>query len=672
MPVTRFEIMFKRPLADGRSFGDVGPYEELRGRLHFAVDPAHPANARITDIGLARRNRDGRVEFSADVSILLPVERARGNGRLVLDVVNRGNTVAVPNFNHATRPVFGAGADPHPPIDVGDGFLMRRGWAVVSCGWQCDVPEIAGLFRLSAPEARDAEGRPLRGRVYVNLQAPQPVPHFLLSDRGHLAYAAADLEERDAVLLVRDQLDDKAREIPRAQWRFARAVDGRVVPDAHHVWMDGGFEKGRIYQVAYTAQGAPVIGVSFAALRDCVSWLKHGGTGEANPAAGTLRWAYAYGRSQTGRFLRTLVYWDLNLDEQGREALDGIIANVAGGMRGEFNQRFGQNSKDRPQMMAHVLPSSDVPTTDAVTGATDALHRRIDARGSRLKVFYTNTSAEYHRGDASLLHTDPDGIRDVAHGPHTRIYHFTGTEHGTGVWPPSDTTPIAADPSGWTERSQNLRGVVNYGRLLRACLVNLDRWVTEGVKPPPSKHPRLDDGTAVPPEALQKVFDRIPGASYPRHHARPGRRDFGAGPEMRVMAVTPPRDGPAFGSLVSAVDEDGNEVAGIALPEVSVPLATHAGWTLRHPDIGGAEQLLVFAGATIRFALTRRERDAASDTRLSIDERYASRDAYLERVRHTARDLAANRYLLEEDVEVSVTFAGRLWDWLHPAILAAP
>jgi hypothetical protein len=662
--VAHFDIALRRALAGGRAFGAVGPYEELKGRLHFAIDPAHPANARITDVALAPRNRDGRVEFAADVSVLLPVERARGNGRAILDVVNRGNTVTVPNFNHATRPVFGPDADANPAVDVGDGFLMRRGYTVVSCGWQCDVPELPGLLRLYAPEARDGAGRPLEGRVYVNLQAPEPVPHFLLSDRGHLAYPAADPDAPDALLLARDQLDAEPRTIPRARWRFARAVDGRVVPDARHVWLEGGFEKGRLYQVAYTARGAPVLGVSFAALRDCVSWLKHGSAAEANPAPGALRWAYAYGRSQTGRLLRTLAYWDLNLDEQGREALDGVIANVAGGMRGEFNQRFGQNSKDRPQMMAHVFPSTDLETRDAAGGTADALHRRLDARASPLKVFYTNTSAEYHRGDASLVHTDPDGLRDVAHGPNTRVYHFAGTEHGLGVWPPSDATIAAADPHGWTERSQHVRGVVNYGRLLRACLVSLDRWVTEGVEPPPSRHPRLDDRTAVPPESLEKAFGRIRGARYPRHHARPRRLDFGADPELRVMALVPPREGPAFRTLVSAVDDDGNETAGIALPEVRVPLATHTGWNLRHPEIGGEEQLLYFAGATLPFARTRREREAEGDPRPSIQERYASRLAYLERVRRAAQELVAGRYLLDEDVELSVTLAGRMWDWL--------
>src|SRR4026209_829420 len=142
-------------------------------------------------------------------------------------------------------------------------------------------------------------------------------------------------------------------------------------------------------------------------------------------------------------------------------------------MRGEFNQRFGQNSKDRPQMMAHVFHSTDVETTDPVTNTTDALHRRVDARGSRLKVFYTNTSAEYHRGDASLIHTDPDGARDAEHAPGTRVYPSAGTEHGLGIWPPTDTQVAPAAPTGPVERSQHLRSVADYSVLLRAALVNL-------------------------------------------------------------------------------------------------------------------------------------------------------------------------------------------------------
>jgi hypothetical protein len=337
------------------------------------------------------------------------------------------------------------------------------------------------------------------------------------------------------------------------------------------------------------------------------------------------------------------VHYGLNEDEAGREAFDGVIANVAGGMRGEFNQRFGQNSKDRPWTMCHLEPF------------------QVEPRG-RLKVMYTNTSAEYHRGDASLIHTDPDGTRDVAHGPAVRVYHFAGTEHGLGVWPPTDTQPAPADPHGWVDRSRHLRGVVNYGRLLRACLVNLDRWVADGAEPPPSRHPRLADGTAVVPETLGKVFEAIPGAAYPRRHARPRRVDFGADAEMRRITQAPPKVGAAYGTRVSAVDADGNEIAGVILPELAVPVATHTGWNLRHSDIGGAEQLLVFAGATLPFARTRAQREVTGDPRPSLAERYASREDYLARVRDAAARLAREGYLLSEDVETSVAFAARMWD----------
>ena len=642
MPVTGFDIRLRRPLAGGAPFGDAGPYEELKGTLRLAIDPKHAANERITDVALAPRDHSGRVEFESDVSILVPVDRGRARGRVMLDVVNRGNTVAVPNFNRAPRPTFLPDSNPDPPVDPGDGFLMRRGFVVISCGWQIDLPEVPGLLGLRGPEALDANGNRLTGRVYTQLQTPAPATHLLLSDRGHRPYPAADLDERDAVLLVRDQPDGAATTIDRGRWRFARSAGGAVVPDARYVWLEGGFEKGRLYQIAYTAIGAPVIGLGIAALRDSAAWLKHGTAREGNPAPDVLRHVYAYGRSQTGRLLRTLVYNDLNLDEQGREALDAIIANVAGGLRGEFNQRYGQNSKDRPHMMDYVQPAAD-----------EDLHRRLAARGSKLKVFYTNSSAEYHRGDASLAHTNAEGTRDVPSGPSARVYHFAGTEHGLGVWPPTAEKTAAADPAEPPEHSQNLRNTIDYAPLLRACLVNLDRWVTEGSEPPPSRHPRLADSTAVPFEALHAVFDRIPGANYPRHHARPCRLDFSA---------LPPRPGPACGSLVSAVDADGNEIGGIALPEVAVPLGAHTGWTLRHASIGGEAQRLVFAGATIPFARTRRAREASGDPRPSIEERYRSRDGYLERVRRAAAALVAQRFMLEEDIELTVALAARAWD----------
>jgi hypothetical protein len=268
MPVTRFDVTLRRPLADGRPFGAVGPYEELKGRLHFTVDPAHASNRAITDLARAPRE-GGRVAFASDVSLLLPVDRTKASGRVLVDVVNRGNAVSMPNFNHATRPTFVPGADPNPQIDAGDGWLMRHGWMVLSCGWQSDLPpDVPGLLRLYAPEALDASGGRLTGRVYVQMQAPVDVDAFMLSDRGHEAYDAADLDQPDAVLIVRDQLDGEITVIPREQWRFR---------DRRHIALDGGFTKGRIYQCVYTAVGAKVLGLGMAALRDAAAWMKRGG-----------------------------------------------------------------------------------------------------------------------------------------------------------------------------------------------------------------------------------------------------------------------------------------------------------------------------------------------------------------------------------------------------------
>ena len=657
MPVTGFDVKFRRTLADGRSWGDVGPYEELRGTLRFALDPNSEANARITDAGLAPRNAAGAVEWSSDVSVILPADRSRGSGRLMLDVVNRGNRVALPNFNSAGRLAIDAGVSDDADISLGNGFLMERGYTVVACGWQGDTPAFPALITMDGPDAQDGAGDALTGKVYTQLQSVEDTHNFLLSDKGHRAYPAFDMNEADARLEVRDMPDGPARLVPRSFWRFGRIEeDGSYVADPDYICAERKFEKGRLYQIVYTTVGAPVLGLSFAALRDSVSWFKYGSEESDSPIP--VSYAYAYGRSQTGRYLRTYIYNDFNRDEHGREALDGIIANVAGGMRGEFNQRFGQNSKDRNNMLTQLFPFASVPLTDPETGQTDSLHRRLDERGSPLRVFYTNTSAEYHRGDASLIHTDPDGKVDVDPGPNVRVYHFTGTEHGTGTWPPTDTS----DSGEGVSRTQNMRSVIDYTPLLRACLENLDRWVAEGVEPPDSKHPRIDDGTAAPTRKLRGVMDAIPNANYPRRHPLPHRRDYALKDDVEQVTKMPPDVGKVYGSLVPNVDSDGNEVAGIAMPEVAVPVAAYTGWNLRHPEIGGDSQPLMFAGGTIPFARDAAERVASGDPRPSIAERYPSRQDYLERVRAVADSLVEQRYLLDLDVERCVAQAAKLWD----------
>jgi hypothetical protein len=198
-------------------------------------------------------------------------------------------------------------------------------------------------------------------------------------------------------------------------------------------------------------------------------------------------------------------------------------------------------------------------------------------------------------------------------------------------------------------------------------LVNLDRWVSEGVEPPPSSVPRIGDGTAVAAETVRARFTRSPGVRFPDRVERPRRLDFGPGFERGVVDELPPKIGASYQTLVPAVDDDGNDVPGVRGFELRVPLATFTGWNPRHPDQGAPGDLMSMLGSTLAFAPTRTARAASGDPRPSIEERYASRDAYLTRVREAALALVGDRSMLGEDVEAVVERAGRLWDFIVPA-----
>ena len=657
MAVTHFKITSRRPLANGQEFGDVGQYEEIVGILRYAVDPAHEANSRITDIDLSPRNADGLVEFAADVHIMRPVDAYKGRKTIVYDVLNRGNKVMLGQFNSAKAalPVPGE----HPPTEVGNGFLMRQGYTAVWCGWSTDAPRLSGRMKLYAPDAVD-RGMPITGKIFSQFQPQTRVKHLRLADRFHTPHAAADTLDPDALLTVRDQPDLEPRVIPRDQWSFALDDHGQAVEDANFLYMADGFEPGKMYQLTYTTIGAPVVGLGYIAMRDAVSFLKYGGTDDGNPTAGEVDRAIAFGVSQSARFLRHYLFMDFNQDEHGREVFEGVLPHVGGGMRGEFNQRFGQPSKDLPSVIAQMFPFSASPSTDPVSEETGGVLDRMSERGSNTKTFFTNTGAEYWRGDASLIHIDPSGRLDIEDHPSTRAYHFSATMHGPGIWPPTDTQ----ETDGM--RGQNLLNSVDYTPFMRALLVRLDEWISEDTPPPPSKHPRVDDGTAVPAASLARAFEGMP-VKFPAHVPVPKRLDFGVDPNRERTLNLPPTPSEAYGSLVSDVDDDGNEIGGITHPDVSVPLATSTPWNLRHPDVGAPDQIMGLTGgprgSTLPFARNAEERAFNNDRRPSIAERYPSKDQYLSLVKVQADALVADRYMLQEDVERVVTQAGVRWDW---------
>ena len=632
MSVIGLEITRREPFAGGHVFGSSGAYERIDGLLRFAVDPTRGENASIVDLDKAARDHDGLVHFSADLCLLQPAEARRASGRLLLEVPNRGRKGATGRFNRPTPK--GKELRGTQGIGVGDGLLFNLGWTVAWIGWQWDVVrtlDAQGLLGFDAPDALDQDGQPIRGQVMLQWQLDAPAPHKLLADRVHQPYAAAGTEQPDSVLSERDFPGAPRRAIPRESWRFARLEEGRLVPDDTHVHLDGGFQAGVLYDLVYTTRVCPVVGAGMLALRDGTTFLRYGA--EANPCAGRLSHTIAFGSSQVGRMLRGFLPLGLNTDEAGRRVFDGVLINVAGARRGEFNHRYAQPS-------VITLPSFGYQPPF-----------RFEGFPEDTKVISANSSSEYWNREASLLHVDERGERDLEAPPNVRIYHYAGTKHGAGTLRSED-----GEEAGPTEPRGPMSNVVDHRPLLRAALFHLERWIVDGIEPPPNSHPRVADGTAVPPEVALAAFQEIPGVTVPEPEKLYRRRPLEIGPEAdKGVGRFPAREhGEPYRWLVPALDEDGNERAGIRLPDVSVPVATHTGWMARRPGTRGAGQNVDMQGLTIPFAPDDATRKERNDPRPSIAERYRDEAAFETRAREAATVLIKEGHLLQDDLELVV------------------
>lgn len=631
--VTGFEIQRREPVLDGRSFGDIGPYEKIIGTLRYAIDPEHPLHRQITDLELAPRNAHGRVEFCGDFYLLRPLDAHKGNRRLLFDVPNRGRKSTISLFNSTPR-----SPDPTTAQEFGNGFLLRQGYTLAWAGWQADIERQPGFMALDVPRARG-----VTDYMRVELKPHSLEARMPLGDLSHVTcpsvpQATVDVNDPDARLSVREHCCAVPVEIPRSAWRF---------PDPEHIALDGGFAPGAIYSVVFRAADPAIIGLGFLAIRDAAAWLRFSPANKRNPCAGELERVYLFGMSQNGRFVRELLYRGLDEDEQGRMVFDGVLSHIAGAQRGEFNMRFGQASLMSGHSIGVLEPFNDRD-----------LYRHLARRGHAPRIITTNSAWEYWRGDASLIHTDAGGTRDIEPPEFVRTYLLAGTQHTTGPIP-----PLLAEPNTGN-RGQHRFNIVDDRPLMRCALHNLDRWVSAGIAPPASAFPRLSDGSAVLPETLAPFFRRIPGARAPERIGRPVRLDFGPD-TARGIAKYPPRIGAPYVSYVSALDSDGNEVAGIRPAELRAPLATFMGWNPRHEDNGAPGDIMLMMGSTLPFARTREERERSGDPRPSIAERYSSKAAYLECVREVTGDMIAARLVLAEDLEAIVERASQRWDWVH-------
>lgn len=644
MPVTGIDIKSRVPFAGGKLFGSTGSYEQIDGTVRYEVDPNHPANEAITDIKLAPTNSLGRVEFTADFRLAMPSDLSKSNRRLFLDILNRGKNSAYRNLNSAPD------VAPDAPTEPGNGFLMEEGYSIAWCGWQHDVPEVPGIMGIRVPEALDANG-PIQGKIVVTFQPNLAAKSQLLSDRNHRSYPTSDVYDYEAVMTVQEHEDAPEKIIPRDEWNFARVEEETVVPDPQHAYLESGFQPGKVYQVIYTTKGAPIAGLGLLSTRDLISFLRYGKESDNNPLASYIDHAYTLGVSQSGRFLRLYLYLGVNVDEEGRVAFDGLIPHVAGGKRGEFNQRFAQPSSQASRSTNSLFPFSDVDQTDHNTNITDGLLSKLSATGTLPKIMYTYTPSEYWGGHGSLVHTDLSATRDLDIPENVRIYVYSGSQHALGSFPLTDSDPTD------NVRSNNPINCLDHRPFLRAALRNMDLWVTEGIEPPPSLYPMIADGTAITPEKAAETLEKIPGVISPQPLRQFMRLDFGENPG--VPSQIPAKKGNEYPHLVSAVDTDGNEIGGLKLPFITVPLATHTGWNTRHEDMGGSGQTLSTGGAsggtlkgsTIPFPPNKIAREATKDPRLSIEERYESGTQYINLVKEACLNLITQRYLLAGDLE---------------------
>jgi hypothetical protein len=659
--VDRIEILRRVEVAGGKAFGTVGPYEKIVGRVHYSVRPEDAANRAVVDLTLAPRNARGAVEFQADVFLLAPRDPARGNGSLLLEVPNRGGKGILSIVNRAQGSL-----DPEKEADFGDGFLLGRGFTVAWVGWQWDVRDEAHRMRLQAPVAGE-RGPPIRGLVRSDFivtvpTREHPLGHAIGGGIGGVEYEAAEPNSPENVLTVRERPLGQRQVIPRSAWTFARepkpsaadaGVPSALVADRRFIHLATGFQPGRIYELVYVARGPRVAGLGFAAVRDLVVHLKH-----APDAPARVRTALGVGISQSGRFLRHFLHDGFNADEDGRRVFDGLIPHVAGAGRGNFNHRFAQPSRDAQPMNAilyatDLYPFADLPLVDPTIARKQGLLDRATAQKVQPRIFYTNTSYEYWSRAASLIHTTPDGAADAPVPDNVRIYHYTGLQHFTGPFPPQRG-------QGGDRASLHPQSPLPVAWFWRAMIVALDAWVKQDTPPPPSRYPRIADRTLVPREAL--AFPALPGVSPPSDLHQAVRTDFGPQWSRGIQTRQPPAAGKPFVSLVPQVDADGNEIAGIRLPQLAAPLATYTGWNLRAPEIGAPWARVSFLGSYLPFPRTPADRQSARDPRRAIAERYPDRDAYLGAFTRQALTLVRDRYLLSEDLPALLERGLAEWD----------
>lgn len=643
--ITKLVVEKREPFANGHEFSVTGAYEKLVGKAYGEVDPKAKKNRGIVNVSKAPKNERGRVEYSMDIFILKPVDVKRGNQTIFYDVVNRGN--------QALRVDFGAERSNNPTTlaHAGDGFMMRQGYTLAWSGWQGDVLPSGGRLTTSFPVAKNLDGSPIRRRITTEFVFQKPSFSVPLSfDRESLdvkPYPAVEESMARAKLYRRTATHAERELIPSDQWSFARCPDGKTKTASNtDICLPASFSPNFIYELTYEARDPTVMGLGLASTRDLISFLRYNAT-ESNPLfdkeTKTPRWAVGFGSSQSGRLLKDLIYQGFNQDEAGRIVFDGAIPHISASRRTFTNYEFAMPGRFATGLEGHFTPGDEFPftyeiLTDPISKKTDGWLARCRQQKACPKIMHWDSGTESWQGRNSLVVGDPLAKKDVPIPDNVRLYYFSSTQHG-----PTDKPNRGI--------CQQLSNPLSYQETQRALIVALQAWVTKEVAPPPSRYPKISDGTFVSPQQSVQGFPAIPGVRYMGKPADLHVNDITTQPANHVK-------GKEYPLLVPKVDKDGNEIAGIRAVNLQVPLATHAGWNLRAKGFI-EDELCYLNGQYIPFAKTKEEREKSGDPRLSIEERYKDLADYVQQVSRAARSLVDERFLLPEDAERLIAEAAK-------------
>lgn len=657
--VTQINITtIESPTFGGASFGSVGAYERIEGTITGEVDPKDPLNSDMVDIGLAPRNADGKVSYSADFQILRPIDLSKGNHRVLFDLPNRGRATALTTLNDAT-----AANDTTQANNPGNGFLMNEGYTIVEGAWDITAAQGGTLFGVTFPVAKNKDGSAITGPAteeFVIDQNATPASE-------PLTYPAVSADKSKAFLTVRENYGDTPQTVPASGWDYTDSTLTAVKLTSGNFGGPGSFGPTALYEFTYVAQNPIVAGLGLASLRDLATFLRDAKTddnGTANPLAGDVQRIYTTCVSQPCRTTRDFLLFGFNEAEQTHaKVFDGILNWIGGGNGIFMNYRFAQPTRTHRQHIARWTPEfqfpfADVSFFDRVTGKyggrLDVCRRSFTCP----KIFEVNSENEYWAKGGSMLTTDGQGHDlDLSTTPNVRYYQLSSLPHGAGTAAGicrQPQNPLVPDP------------------VLRALLVDLDQWVSSGKKPPDNRVPSFAGNTLAPSLPQTGVgFPNIPNPSttlpttaFVAYNGILHTGDlwnFGPQFDDGILSILPPQLlGTPYQIFVPKTDADGNDIAGIRTPDVSVPLATYTGWALRAgnsadpvPIVDGCDA----SGQKIPFYETMAQRAAAGDPRLSLQERYQDHSTYVSLVTAAAQSLEQQRLLLDQDVQNYISAA---------------